>query len=305
LRTLVAFDGPSELAEAVVRFDVTILVATTNQSVKTVLDAKKSISDDRVPKVAYYIQDYEPLFYECQSHEWHVARDSYGADPDVIHFAKTQWLQDVVMNNHGVRVMKVDPSVDHSVFYPDLSRHIGGAHEKVTIAGMLRPSTPRRAPRRTARILTKIANELGATARCISFGCGESDLVAHGIMLPNVRNLGVLSRQGIGRLMRSVDLFLDLSDYQAFGRTAIEGMACGAIPVVPAHGGSYEFAIDNVNAFVVDTRQEEGIFRTVETFLEMSLVERDAMRLAAIERSFRYSPHRAALSELRVLLANE
>lgn len=200
-----------------------------------------------------------------------------------------------------MEVHKVAPSVDHSVYYPRFKAAPADG-ERFAVVAMLRPSTPRRAPRRTVRILNRLAHEFGDRFACTAFGCSEDDLRAHSLELRGVENAGVLPRDAVGDLFRETDLFLDLSDYQAFGRTAVEAMSCGAIPVVPIHVGTGEFARDGINGFVVDTRSDEAILGAVAGFLGMTPVERSEMRANGIAAGYRYSPEAAAISELRLLL---
>jgi glycosyltransferase involved in cell wall biosynthesis len=76
------------------------------------------------------------------------------------------------------------------------------------------------------------------------FGSDRSLIESAGIPIPeNTTIFPHLSRSEVAALLRNSDIFLDLSDFQAFGRTAIEAMASGCIPVVPNKGGTDEFAI--------------------------------------------------------------
>ena len=234
-----------------------IVIATTNASVFDVAGARAELmkgNSKTVPKFAYYIQDYEPLFYPANSERWTKAYQSYAVLKDAMLFAKTKWLCDIVYANHGIRVTKVVPSIDHDVYYPDL-RH---RNSQLVIAAMLRPSTPRRAPGRTVRIMEAITRKYPKVSMQV-FGVTDEELSVAGIGLPsNVKNWGVLKRAEVPELLRHSDLFLDLSDYQAFGRTGLEGMACGCIPVVPVLGGTAEYAEHGRNAFVVDTRCDQA-----------------------------------------------
>lgn len=296
---IVGFQGVEGLAELVRTRAPDVVVATTNQSVHTVAEVLKTIGSAR-PRTAYYIQDYEPLFYERGSSDWITAYSSYGLVPGMTHFAKTRWLQEVVEENHGLQVAKVEPSVDHRVFNPNLAiRRTEG--EKLRVVAMVRPATPRRAPRRTVRILNRIVAEMGEGMTCMSFGCSPDELDAHSLRLRGIEHLGELSRDEVGHVFRQADLFLDLSDFQAFGRTAIEAMSCGTVALVPAHGGAYEFAADGETGFVVDTRSDEAIMAAVRVFASMTADERHQMVLRGIEAGFRYSPERAALSEIAAL----
>ena len=62
----------------------------------------------------------------------------------------------------------------------------------------------------------------------------------------------------MAELLRESDVFLDMSVYQAFGRTALEAMACGATAVVPKVGGVWEFVEHGHNALAVDTLSPKG-----------------------------------------------
>jgi glycosyltransferase involved in cell wall biosynthesis len=87
--------------------------------------------------------------------------------------------------------------------------------------------------------------------------------------------------------------------YQAFGRTALEAMACGATAIVPAVGGAHEFARDGENALVVDTSDRGAVFAAVSELVgDPDRVA--ALRAAARQTGSEYSVARAALSEYMV-----
>ena len=100
--------------------------------------------------------------------------------------------------------------------------------------------------------------------------------------------------------MQSSDVFLDMSSYQAFGRTALEAMACGCTAVVPRRGGVWEFAEDGDNALVVDTMDLDATFHALARLVH----DRDrlaSLQEAARETAARYSVLRAAISEYVIL----
>jgi glycosyltransferase involved in cell wall biosynthesis len=292
-----SYSAPDELAAAMRGADV--VVATTNASVFHISEAMSSLTpgDRSGPRIAYYVQDYEPLFYALNSERWIAARRSYSEIPNAVLFAKTQWLRDTVYANHGIRVAKVEPSVDHTVFYPDFSRR----SSRLCIAAMLRLSTARRAPRRTARIMESIAELTGCSVDLKVFGSDADRFAKSGLALDSaILNAGRLKRTEVGALLRTADLFLDLSDYQAFGRGGLEAMASGCVPLVPLLGGSREYAVHGKNAFVVDTRSDLAILEAVKVFLELDEGDRTDMRLSALATAARYTPEAAAVSELEV-----
>ena len=291
------FSDTERLARIVSGYD--FAVATTAPSAIQLAAAIAGLTAPERPRGAYYVQDYEPLFFNPGTPEWDAARASYTAMPGALLFAKTEWLRSIVGENHNVTVQRVRPSLDHSIFFTGLPQ----PSPVVRIAAMLRPATQRRAPRRTARILERVAARWGSAVSLSAFGCTADNLRESGVALsPDVRLLGPLPRRQVASILRETDLFLDLSDYQAFGRTALEGMACGCVPVVPVLGGAAEFARDASNALVVDTRSDEEIMGAIGRFIETGPAGRAALRSEAILTALEYSVEKAAYSLLQAFL---
>ena len=287
--------GLGKLEPILSRYDVA--VATINTSVREIRDALAK--NKNPPRLAYYIQDYEPLFYPPDSPEWHVARESYTLIPGMTLFAKTRWLQQMVFENHGVRVAKVEPSIDHDVFFPNLSRPTG----ILSIVAMVRPKTPRRAPARTLRIMDTLAECYSDDLSIQIFGATHEELMAAGFDLnTGIINRGTLRRTEVPNLLRNADLFLDLSDYQAFGRTGLEAMASGCVQVLPIMGGADEYAVNGWNAYLVDTRSDVSILEAINGFVKLAPQARMSMRFKAIETANNYTIKRAAISELKLFM---
>lgn len=290
-----AFDDMAELAAPLQ--DHALAIATTAPSAVMLAQAVKELPQARRPAIGYYVQDYEPLFMAPGSPQWQEAHASYTVNKRALLFAKTDWLCDIVGINHHVNVERVKASLDHTVYYPDLSPYSG----PVRIAAMIRPKTPRRAPRRTARILERLSDTYGDRVQLTSFGCTNQERRASGLyMSGQVNHIGVLSRQEVARQLRQTDLFLDVSDYQAFGRTGLEGMACGAVPVLPVFGGVSEYARHRENAYVVDPRSDERILESVADYMADRTGIRQAMKMAGILTAQNYTVGAAALSEYKV-----
>ena len=285
---IIGYTDPEVISDAE-NYD--IVVATVYTSV----DLVSRICDVH-PEIlpAYYVQDYEPLFFTKGSRDWQIAYDSYTKIPNAMLFAKTQWLVDTVRAAHDLPVYKVEPSIDHEVY----KTVIRPSAEKVRVSAMIRPQTPRRGAERTMRLLKKIWQVHSARVEIELFGCSEDDAAFD--LLPkgfDYKNSGVLNRPEVAALLSRSDLFIDLSDYQAFGRTALEAMACGCASMVPIYGGTDEYAIDNVNALVVDVYDEYECFRRLDELLK-SRPALHAMQLAGLRTAAKYSVHAAAMSEL-------
>ena len=151
------------------------------------------------------------------------------------------------------------------------------------------------------RVLSRLANAHPGRTSIHVFGCVDAELepLARDF---EFHNHGVLNRPEVAAVLASSDIFMDLSDYQAFGRTGLESMACGCAPLVPVHGGADEYAIDGVNAVVADTLSEDACFERLDALVRAP--ERlESMRQAALRTASRYSIHAAAVSELVMLSA--
>jgi glycosyltransferase involved in cell wall biosynthesis len=287
------FEDIDELA--VRAADANVIIATHFKSVAMVA-ALRSQRDDFLP--AYYVQDYEPMFKFAEPADNAEAAASYTAIPDALLFAKTHWLCNVVSRRHGVFVAKVEPSIDASIFRGGEAPRRGGT---VKIAAMLRPRTPRRAPHSTAAVLERLIEERPESVEIRTFGCRRAELeTVTGHRALHSTHAGLISRDEVAELLRGSDVFVDMSTYQAFGRTALEAMACGCTAVVPRLGGVWEFVEHGRNGLAVDTCDREAAFCALASLVD------DRGRLAelqagALATGCRYSILRAAISEYVVL----
>jgi GT2 family glycosyltransferase/glycosyltransferase involved in cell wall biosynthesis len=286
--TFIEFDD-NTLIEVAESYD--IVVGTIFASMKLV----KRIADVN-PHIlpAYYVQDYEPMFFPEGTAKWQEARESYTLVSGAFLFAKTQWIIDEVNREHGVAVHKVQPSIDHEVYKP-VQRGTSG---RLVVSAMIRPQTPRRGAERTMRLLAGLYKQHGDRIAIHLFGC-KSD---HPDFLKLERgfpfaNHGTLLRPQVAELLAQSDLFIDLSDYQAFGRTALEAMACGCTAAVPTAGGAHEYAIHQENALVLDTLDEPACFAAISGLLEKPDALQRMSRKGLVTAA-RYSVHAAAMSEV-------
>ena len=246
---------------------------------------------------AYYVQDYEPWFFERGSAEYEAARASYEKISGMVLFAKTRWIAERLMTEHAVPVHKVSASIDHSVYFPATPAR----RDRPVVTAMIRPKTPRRGAARTMRVLRELAYRFGSAVEVHTFGCETSDPAF--LELERAFEFvhhGVLTRPQVAELLRRSDVFIDLSDYQAFGRTGLEAMASGCVAVVPAEGGTDDYARDGENAIVVDTSDERLCVERVAALLA-DPDTRLSLKRQGLLTAARYSPHRAALSELEVV----
>lgn len=280
-----------ELINLSKKFDVIIgTIYTSMKMVKEVKAVNKSIT------TAYYVQDYEPLFSEQGTQAWQEAFDSYTLVPGTILFAKTDWIGDKVFDAHGVKVQKVSPSIDHDVYKPKAGNFF---KEKIVISAMIRPKTPRRGADRTMRLLKKVHDTYGEKVKIELFGCEGKDPLFQQLENDFKYTLqGVLTRNGVAEVLQESDIFIDLSDYQAFGRTGLENMACGSLSVVTKYGGVYEYIKDKENGLIVDVFDENSTFEKIRDLIESQDLYK--YKLNSLMQSQQFSINKSAISELLI-----
>ena len=277
--------------------DADVISATHHKSVALLADIRSRRSDF-LP--AYYVQDYEPFFTAPYLAEEAIA--SYTALPDMLLFAKSHWLCNVVAERHGLFVEKVEASIDEELFTP-AGREPEGDWEPqrpspLRVLAMVRPRTARRQPLATDAVLRSLQEGFGSDVSVSTFGCYADELreILPGAGDVMATHLGMLSRAQVADRLRETDVFLDMSVYQAFGRTALEAMACGATAVVPAIGGATEFVQHGRNALVVDTFGTAGALAALTSLAgDRALLQ--TLKQGARQTARRYSSVRAALSE--------
>lgn len=274
------------------------LVATTNSSVHQVrahCQSRPSVSP------LYYIQDFEPLFYTHGSEAYARALGSFEAANSMMGVVKTAWLQKIVSQETFLPVTRISPSINRSVF------NMGGRDDATTvgarsIAVMVRPETPRRGPKRTAAVVNRLLKEWPGSIVVNVFGTDEEGLTDLGVVPGNrVVTWGRLRPQEVGRLLRANDFFIDLSDYQAFGRSVAEGMACGAVPIGTDVGAIPEIVRDRYNGALVNPFNIEEAFNQICSMLSQDDEALALMRSRAVESVSHWSADATAADWLSLV----
>jgi glycosyltransferase involved in cell wall biosynthesis len=196
-------------------------------------------------------------------------------------------------------VHKVQPGLDPDVYFPCSRARADGS--PVHVAAMVRPSTPRRAAKLTMDVLEELDLRYDSAVKLHIFGSSDA-VVAHHGLTPDfpVVNHGKLRLEEVADVLRMSDVFLDLSKYQAFGRTGLEAMACGCVSVLPRFGGADEYAVHRQNALVVDTADFDECLAAAGELIDDGAL-RARLRRAGYATAERYSIFQAALSEVAVL----
>lgn len=276
------------------KFDILICtIFTTVQKVEKVKRLYPNI------KIAYYVQDYEPFFFSDSDDYYKEAKESYTRIEEMCLFAKTKWITDTVNKYHNVEVKLVESSIDTKLYNPFVIKE-KRLQDIITICAMIRPQTIRRNPKGTMDVLEKIKNNYKDKVRIELFGCTNKEINSIGQNSFEYTNRGILKRWEVARLLAESDIFLDMSTYQAFGRTGLEGMCLGCIPVLPRQGGVDRFAVDNINSLIVDTSNVDGVYGRICELID-NLDKIHEMQIQCLETAKKYNVINAAWSEIQVL----
>jgi glycosyltransferase involved in cell wall biosynthesis len=169
---------------------------------------------------------------------------------------------------------------------------------------MIRPKTPRRGAERTMRVLKSIDEALGDGVRVEIFGCHSEDPLFKKLERDfSFVNHGELTRPEVANVLQKSACFIDLSDYQAFGRTGLEAMACNCFCVTTKFGGVSEYAECGFNAIIVDPFDESKVVVSVLSVLDDARAIAE-LKINSLITASSFSSHKAAISEFSVFLNN-
>lgn len=235
----------SSLKELYVNFpDSDVIVATHWTTAELV--AEQAVIQGAVP--VYFLQDYEPWFYsesDLDTRRRVVA--TYEMIPNKI--VKSDWLADM-LKQHGHETTKIRLGMDLATFYP---REVPRPEHQVVMA-MARPRTPHRGFPNVIEAL-RLVKEQMSQIEIVLFG---DDLTKYKIPF-EYRHEGLVSnQQRLAEIYSTADVFLDGSDFQGFGRPALEAMACGVACVLTQVGGVTEYARHEENCLLVPPKDPEA-----------------------------------------------
>jgi glycosyltransferase involved in cell wall biosynthesis len=113
-------------------------------------------------------------------------------------------------------------------------------------------------------------------------------------------NLGKQTPEQLAVVMNESDIFVDFSEYQAMGLTAMEAMACGVAVIVPEQGGANSFALHESNALLVDSRNTDACVSTLSRLIEDDNLRVNIQR-QAIQDVSQFSPEVASYNLMQAL----
>lgn len=274
------------------------VVATANHTVRW-LAPLATLPDG--PVIGYYVQDFEPYFYAEESLEYRIALDSYALIPQMRCLTKTAWNRDEVQKLTGVNCVLVGASYDTHLFMPRRRQGSVEQRNRLRVCAMVRPSSERRQPGLTMRVLRQLQRLRRDRVEIVIFGVADSDpefarLTRDFVFL----NVGLQTPEQMASLLNEMDIFADFSIYQAMGLTAMEAMSCGVAVIVPSQGGAGSFATDRQNALFVDTLAEQSCLEALLQLVDDNAM-RESLQSAALHSVVRYAPEKAGLAILDAL----
>jgi glycosyltransferase involved in cell wall biosynthesis len=269
------------------------VIATFYQTVFWMEPLKKL---EGCPVLGYYIQDFEPDFFEEGSVDYQTALASYTAIPDLRLFTKTNWNQRTLHNKLGVSAAVIGPSLDIDRFHP--SPYVPSSIGVIKILAMVRPSSPRRAPNATMRVLKRLSQRFGRRIQITIFGVNPYDPTFFIGYTKDFAysNLGEIDNSAVAEALADTDVFVDCSIFQAMGLTAMEAMASGVAVVGPVNGGLKEIIVDGHNGILVDTQLEDNIIAAVS-----QLITDNELRARIQGNAFEVLTHSPVSSSFKIL----
>lgn len=241
------------------RFVDTDIAVATHWS--TAAFVRAMAKEGRARRNIYFVQDYEPWFYseEDQDNRARVKRTYRLLTHKIV---KSDWLRKR-LEPFGGEIHKIRLGMDLGIYYPRESFTKGYENSPVILA-MARPRTPRRGFTTLVKSFKKLKKQF-PKIRIHLFG---DDLKNQSIPF-QFKDLGVVvGRNDLCQAYSDADVFIDASDFQGFGRPALEAMACGTACVVTDVGGVNEYACDGVNALMVPPKAPDEITRAVARLIQ-------------------------------------
>jgi GT2 family glycosyltransferase len=289
-----------DIPDVAVRYDA--VVATFNPTVAWIAPAVEKRYD---LVVGYYIQDYEPYFYEPGSEGYKTAKESYVLLPNLVRCCTTQWIFDEIQKNHQVPTEIIGASMDTDLYWPRPRIDPDWPDRPLRIAAMIRPDSERRSPKLTMDILQQVSEIYGSRVEFKLFGTKPSDPGFVPLLNKFPWDLaGEISQGQMVNLLNEADIFVDFSTYQGLGLTAMESMACGLAVIVPSKGGASTFARHEENSLIVDTSDSKECLQALQRLIDDHDL-RHKLQHNSIHTIKQFYPERPALNMLKALFPRD
>jgi asparagine synthetase B (glutamine-hydrolysing)/GT2 family glycosyltransferase/glycosyltransferase involved in cell wall biosynthesis len=243
---------------------------------------------------AYYLQDYEVLFYpeEDATNRSRVAW-TYSVAEHLI--AESQWVRDLVLENHDLECSRVHLGLDLGIFWD--RKQTPSVNRVPRIVSVARPSERRRGFLEVVDVFDRI-QRARPEVEFVFFGTTDEEMPSR-LPFP-YRNEGrIEDLNRVAELISSCDVLVDSSLFQGFGRPGLEAMASGTPCVLTSEGGLSEYAVDEENCLIVPPRMTGRMSAAILRLLD-DVPLRERLRRAGLETAARFSHVDAANQHLHL-----
>lgn len=263
----------SNMDEMIDSFPECELVVATHWS--TVSPITQILAIKQSTKAAYFVQDFEPYFYESDSEQYRLAERTYSIIKHQI--VKTNWLAEMLAPYGGeVKIIPLGLNLDYFHALP--------RKRKQQIIAMARPSSQRR----NFTMLKQVYEELNKRRPEIGlavYGIGHN---VEDFECPVVDYGTLEDFKSVSETLSESLVLLDPSTFQGFGRPGLEAMACGAVAVLTDTGGITQYAKHRFNCLLIDPNDCENIVSSlIEVFDDINL--RSKLTTNGLSTAKRYS----------------
>jgi len=219
------------------------------------------------PKLIYFVQDYEawfplPIAYKYAAKLSYVALKSF----NIRVCTYSSWIKNMLHQYHNLKLHLVDThpiSLFQGNYNLKYNKLIDSKNNNIRVGIMLRPYTPRRGTVRSLNLLDRFARLNISNLEFHTFGCTMSNFnnIYPSVFYENntktfLKHHGILNRTEMAYYFQNIDIFVDLSLWQAFGFTAFEGMSNGVVPIIQNTSGLSSYVMHNLNGVLVKENDE-------------------------------------------------
>lgn len=219
----------------------------------------------------YYVQGYEPWFY-LSSHlnERKTVEETYAGKLPML--VKTAFLKEIILERHGQRAEQIPPGIDTTVFYPP-----DKPQRPFSVVVPYRPGQRWRGAQEALLFIQEVLQS-NDSIDVIVYGDTQLFPLEH----DRIRLVDSPLPSQVANLYRESAVVVDFCSIHGFGRPGIEGMACGAIPIVVDSGGAQSYLRDGENGFLFTWHNwKEAV--SICSDLAFNEEKRSALRAAGIQ----------------------
>ena len=118
-------------------------------------------------------------------------------------------------------------------------------------------------------------------------------------MLPRVRFLGKVSRERVSEELTKTDIFVMVSESEAFGLVYLEAMGAGCLTIASKDEGMDGVIVDGKNGFLCKAGDDEELSLVLKRIIKMNSEERKKISDNALRTAMDNTDEKAAMNYLK------